>query len=129
MGSIARLFLIIGSINMAMVVTLGAFGAHGLKTHLEAAGRLATWETAVRYHSWHALGLLIVGLIAIHLPSSSGLKWAGWLILAGIVLFSGSLYVLCLSGITWLGAITPIGGVAFIVGWALLAVAVFRSAS
>jgi uncharacterized membrane protein YgdD (TMEM256/DUF423 family) len=81
---------------------------------------LVVWQTAVQYHLWHALAVVAIGVVAIHLPASTPLKWAGWLMVAGIVLFSGSLYVLALSGVRWLGAVTPFGGVAFIAGWLLL---------
>jgi uncharacterized membrane protein YgdD (TMEM256/DUF423 family) len=80
----------------------------------------------VQYHFYHALGLLAVGIIATQLPESALVKWSGWLMVAGIILFSGSLYILSISGIKWLGAITPLGGTAFIIAWVLLAVAVLR---
>lgn len=113
---------------MALAVGLGAFGAHGLKTRL-TADMLEIFETAVRYHFYHALGLLAVGLVAMHLPESGYLKWSGWLMLAGIVIFSGSLYLLSISGVRWLGAITPAGGLSFIAAWILLAIAVFKVSS
>lgn len=96
-------------------VALGAFGAHGLDATLKANERVDTWETAVLYHLIHAVALLMVGL----LPGAS--RMSALFFLIGVVLFSGSLYVLALSNITWLGAITPLGGVAFLVGWVLLA--------
>ena len=120
-----KLFVSLGSINALIAVALGAFGAHALKTRL-SADMLAVFETGVQYHFYHALGLLVVGLIATHLPESSLLQWSGWLMVAGIVFFSGSLYILAVSGISWLGAITPIGGTAFIVAWLLLAIAVIK---
>lgn len=122
----SKLFLSIGAISAALAVMLGAFGAHGLKSRL-AADMFEIFETGVQYHFYHSLGLLIIGLLALHLPDSSYLKWAGWLMLAGIVIFSGTLYILSISGITWLGAITPIGGTAFIVAWILLLVAVLKA--
>jgi uncharacterized membrane protein YgdD (TMEM256/DUF423 family) len=85
------------------------------------------WHTAVEYHVFHALGLLAVGLTAAQLPGSAPLKWSGWLMLAGIALFSGSLYALALSGERWLGAITPVGGLAFLAAWALFVAAVLRA--
>lgn len=88
---------------------------------------LAIFQTGVHYHFWHALGLVAVGLARQHLPSSPWLRAAGWLLTAGIVLFSGSLYVLALSGERWLGPVTPVGGLAFILGWLALAVAVLKS--
>jgi uncharacterized membrane protein YgdD (TMEM256/DUF423 family) len=120
-----KLFISLGSINAAIAVALGAFGAHALKNSL-SKDMLAVFETGVQYHFYHALGLLVVGLIATHLPESSLLQWSGWLMVAGIVFFSGSLYILAVSGISWLGAITPIGGTAFIVAWLLLAIAVIK---
>jgi len=120
-----KLFISLGSINAAIAVALGAFGAHALKNSL-SKDMLAVFETGVQYHFYHALGLLAVGFIATHLPESSLLQWSGWLMVAGIVFFSGSLYILAVSGISWLGAITPIGGTAFIVAWLLLAIAVIK---
>ncbi|MBN2731337.1 MAG: DUF423 domain-containing protein [Balneolaceae bacterium] len=120
-----KLFVSLGSINAFVAVALGAFGAHALKDRL-SANMLAIFETGVQYHFYHALGLLAVGLIATHLPNSSLVKWSGWLMAFGILLFSGSLYVLAATGIKWLGAITPIGGTAFIAAWVILAIAVLR---
>lgn len=121
-----KLFTAIGSINAMLAVLLGAFGAHSLRDRLSAE-MLRIFETGVQYHFYHALGLLAIGLVAWHLPESGLLKWSGWLMLAGIVIFSGSLYLLSILGIRWLGAITPIGGTAFIVAWVLLALAVLKS--
>ncbi len=126
MATLPKLFLVLGALAAALAVVLGAFGAHALRARL-APDLLAIYHTAVQYHFWHALGLLAIGIVAIHLPNSVALKWAGWVMLAGIVAFSGSLYVLALSGVRWLGAITPFGGAAFIVSWILLAVAVVRA--
>lgn len=120
-----KLFVSLGSINALIAVALGAFGAHGLENRLSTE-MLSIFETGVKYHFYHALGLLAVGMIATQLPESGLLKWSGWLMFAGIVIFSGSLYILSVSGIKWLGAITPIGGTAFIVAWLLLAIAVLR---
>lgn len=122
----ARFFLLLGSIGMLLAVALGAFGAHALKKMLPP-DLLAVYQTAVNYHAYHALGLLAVGLLALHLPESALLRWAGILLAVGLLLFSGSLYALSLSGIRWLGAITPFGGGALIAGWLLLAVAVVRT--
>jgi uncharacterized membrane protein YgdD (TMEM256/DUF423 family) len=122
----AKLFLAAGGLAALAGVALGAFGAHALKSRLSAE-ILAVWHTGVEYHIYHALGLLAIGLTAQHLPGSALLKWSGWAMLAGIVLFSGSLYALALSGERWLGAITPVGGVAFLVAWALLVAAVLRA--
>lgn len=114
-----------GAINAALSVAAGAFGAHGLKARL-TPDLLAVFETGARYHMYHALALLAVGLVA-HLRPHGLVTASGWAFTVGILVFSGSLYVLALSGVRWLGAITPIGGVAFIVGWALLAAASLRT--
>ncbi len=114
-----RLFLGLGAALAGLAVVFGAFGAHALRQTL-SADDLATFETGVRYQMYHALALLAVAWASSRWESGA-LTAAGWLFLVGIVVFSGSLYVLVLSGQRWLGAITPIGGVAFIAGWALLA--------
>ncbi|WP_421101729.1 DUF423 domain-containing protein [Sporosarcina psychrophila] len=120
-------FIIAGAVNAAIAVAFGAFGAHALKEKL-SEHYLAIWETAVQYQMFHALALLAIGILMS--PSLFGpviqLSWAGYLILAGIIIFSGSLYVLSLTGIGILGAITPIGGVAFIAGWIMLIVAAIK---
>ncbi|MHB8745347.1 MAG: DUF423 domain-containing protein [Gammaproteobacteria bacterium] len=126
MPQTARLFLLLGALNAGLAVLLGAFGAHALKNRL-APDLLAVYHTGNQYHFYHAFGLLLVGLIALHVPASLPLRSAGWLLLLGIVLFSGSLYALALSGVRGLGAITPLGGAAFIVAWLLLAFAVWKS--
>jgi len=126
MTTSARLFLAAGGLAALAVVALGAFGAHALKTRLSTE-MLALWHTGVEYHAYHSLGLLAVGLVAAQLPESMLLKWSGWLMLAGIVLFSGSLYALALSGERWLGAITPIGGTAFLAAWGLFVIAVLKT--
>ncbi|GAA5234962.1 DUF423 domain-containing protein [Verticiella sediminum] len=120
-----RLLIVYAAINMIIAVGAGAFGAHGLKNTL-SADMLAVWHTGVTYQVMHALGLFILALLWPKLGAAVGT--AGWLMLGGIVLFSGSLYVLALSGIRVLGAITPIGGVAFIAAWAVLAWAAWRQA-
>lgn len=119
-GSDARIFLFLGCVCAMVVVALGAFGAHALEDRLPAE-RVATWETAARYHFFHSLGLLIVGILGMHLADSVRLRWAGWSMFVGILLFSGSLYVLSVSGLSYLGAVTPFGGVAFLLAWLLLA--------
>lgn len=101
-------------------VAMGAFGAHGLK-YVIAPEMLAVYQTGVQYHFWHALGLGLVALLMRQAPQSRPLAWAAWLMLAGIVLFSGSLYLLAVSGIRWLGVITPFGGMAFLAAWACVA--------
>ncbi len=121
----AKLFLAIGSINALLVVLIGAFGAHGLKTRLTVEN-MAIYQTAVQYHFYHAAGLILLGLIALHFPSPY-LRWSGWLMLLGIILFSGSLYALSISNIRWLGAITPLGGMAFIIAWVLMIIAIIKS--
>ena len=120
-----RVFFTLASILGGLAVALGAFGAHALKTRLPA-NLLETFETGVRYHFYHALALGLV-VVAIQLwPKTNLPVVAGWLFVVGIVIFSGSLYLLAFTGIRWLGAITPIGGVAFIAGWVCLALAAWR---
>lgn len=116
------LFVALAAINGFIAVGLGAFAAHGLKNRLPE-DLLAVFQTGVQYQMYHALALFGVGLLAMQLSDSTLLRASGWLFLTGIIIFSGSLYILSLSGIRWLGAITPIGGVAFLAGWLLLAVA------
>jgi uncharacterized membrane protein YgdD (TMEM256/DUF423 family) len=105
----------LGAVNAALAVAAGAFGAHGLKDRLDARA-LEIFETAARYHMYHALALVLCGVIA-----TKGATTAGWILQAGIVIFSGSLYALALTGVKGLGAVTPIGGLAFLVGWVYLA--------
>jgi uncharacterized membrane protein YgdD (TMEM256/DUF423 family) len=122
-------FAAVGAFSLAVAVALGAFGAHGLKNHLDSY-LMGVWEKAVLYHFIHAFGLLIVALAA----RTGGLNEAvasrvSWLLLAGIILFSGSLYALALTRVTLLGAITPLGGIAFIAAWLWLGVGLLRSRS
>jgi uncharacterized membrane protein YgdD (TMEM256/DUF423 family) len=119
-------WMVLGSILGACGVALGAFGAHGLKSRVDPA-MLAVFETAVRYHLTHALALLAVAWAAERWPGSPATA-AGWLFVAGIVIFSGSLYLMVLTGARWLGAVTPIGGLALIAGWCALALAALRHA-
>lgn len=119
-----RLFFALGSVSSFIAVALGAFAAHGLKSRLEPA-MLATFETGVRYHMYHALALLAVGWACTRWPGGAA-HASGWLFVAGTVLFSGSLYALSLTGVRWLGAITPFGGVAFLAGWLCLAWAAWK---
>jgi uncharacterized membrane protein YgdD (TMEM256/DUF423 family) len=126
MNPASRLLLASGGAAVLIAVALGAFGAHALKTRLSPE-MLAVWHTGIEYHVLHALGLLAVGIVAIQLPGSALLRWSGRLMLAGIVLFSGSLYALALTGERWLGALTPIGGLAFLAAWALFVAAVLRT--
>jgi uncharacterized membrane protein YgdD (TMEM256/DUF423 family) len=120
-----KLFIIIGAVNAFLAVALGAFGAHGLEGKVPAK-YLETWQTGVTYQMFHAVGILIIGILLGNLPASSLLNWSGWLMLIGIILFSGSLYVLTLTQISVLGAITPLGGVSFLVAWVLLIIAAVR---
>jgi uncharacterized membrane protein YgdD (TMEM256/DUF423 family) len=127
MPQTAKLFILLGALAGALGVALGAFGAHALKARLSAE-MLAIWQTAVQYHFWHALALVTIGIvIALALPGSTALRWAGWLMVAGLVLFSGSLYALAFTGARWLGAVTPFGGTAWIAAWLLFAWAAIRS--
>jgi uncharacterized membrane protein YgdD (TMEM256/DUF423 family) len=107
-------------------VAAGAFGAHGLKGRIDAE-MLGVWQTGVQYHLVHALGLFAVAWLRTRHPQARLLPAAGWLMFAGIVLFSGSLYVLALTGLRWLGAITPLGGLAFLLAWAMTAWAAWRA--
>ena len=115
-----RTFLMLGAINAFLCVAFGAFGAHGLKQSLSAE-MLTVYQTGVQYHFYHSLGLIIVGLVLLHIPKSKSVLLSGWLMLGGIVLFSASLYALSLTEIRALGAITPLGGIAFLSAWLLLA--------
>ena len=114
--------LIIGAIAGALAVSIGAFGAHGLKAILLENQRTETFELAVRYQFYHTFAILLTGLF-MEFFDKKKLRWASLFFVVGIVVFSGSLYTLSLTGIAWLGAITPIGGVAFIMGWLFLMMA------
>ena len=105
---------------MFIAVALGAFGAHALRGRLDPE-MTGVWQTAVQCQAWHALALLSAGILLLHWPESRGLAAAAWLFAAGIVLFSGSLYALAFTGLRMLGIVTPIGGVAFLAGWAVFA--------
>lgn len=118
-------FIMFGSINAGLAVALGAFGAHGLK-HLLTPEYLAIYQTGVHYHLIHALGLLCVGIIAQKFTPSVWLYSAGYCLLAGIILFSGSLYALSLSELRFLGVITPFGGLSFLLGWGCLGIAAWK---
>ncbi|UPK45798.1 DUF423 domain-containing protein [Paenibacillus pabuli] len=120
-----RKWMMLGAVLTMLSVAIGAFGAHMLKERI-GADAIAVYETGVQYHMIHAIALLIIGLTAGQLGPSTKLKWAARLLFTGIIIFSGSLYVLSISGIKMLGAITPIGGVAFIVGWLLFAMDVWE---
>jgi uncharacterized membrane protein YgdD (TMEM256/DUF423 family) len=106
-----------------LAVAIGAFGAHGLKERLESLGQTANFQTAAHYQMYCAFALLAVGLLALHGRSGTAVVVAGWCFLLGSLLFSGSLYILAMTGLKWLGAITPLGGVLMLAGWAALFVA------
>jgi len=120
----ARIFITLGAINGFLAVALGAFAAHGLKQRIDP-DMLAVFETGARYHSIHSVALVAVGLLALHHASGS-LSAAGISLLVGMLLFSGSLYVMAVTGIRGLGAITPFGGLALLAGWALMAYSAWR---
>jgi uncharacterized membrane protein YgdD (TMEM256/DUF423 family) len=121
-----KLFVIFGSVLMFLGVGAGAFGAHGLAGYFARFPELAaTYDTAVRYHMIHGLALFAAAWASTRWPGPLT-TWAGYLFLLGVLIFSGSLYLLVFTRLRWLGAITPIGGAAFLAGWALLAVAALR---
>ena len=117
----SKIFLLLAAGNGFLVVALGAFGAHGLSARLSAE-MMATYQTAVQYHFYHSLALLGVALLCLQFPVATLPRASGYLFLAGIVLFSGSLYLLALTGVRWLGAVTPIGGLGFLAGWLCLCI-------
>jgi uncharacterized membrane protein YgdD (TMEM256/DUF423 family) len=119
-------FVLASALSGALGVLLGAFGAHALRDRMNT-DMLAVFETGVRYQMYHAIALLGVAALVVKLPGSGLPAMAGWLFIAGMVLFSGSLYALTLSGQRWMGAITPLGGAAFVAGWVLLAAAALRA--
>lgn len=123
MGATAKLFLIIGAVAALLAVALGAFAAHGLRGRL-SPDMLAIFETGVRYQMYHALALVALAAMIDRLPALAG---AGWCFVAGTLIFSGSLYVLSITGIRWLGAITPVGGVTFLAGWGWAAWAALKN--
>ncbi|QFU77615.1 DUF423 domain-containing protein [Halioglobus maricola] len=116
----AKLFITLASLSGMTAVILGAFGAHALKARFDDYA-MGIWETAVQYHFYHALALLAVGILALSQPHTALLKSSGWLFLLGTLIFSGSLYMLAFTGVKWLGAVTPLGGLALVGGWACLA--------
>ena len=120
----SKTILLTASILLALAVAIGAFGAHGLKSYLSEA-MLQTWKTGVEYHFYHSLGLLLIGVLSVSMPTQL-LNWSALFLFAGIVLFSGSLYILAITGIKWIGAITPLGGICFIAGWLLLFMTVLK---
>lgn len=116
-----QLFIFLGCIMMALAVAIGAFGAHALKSKVSPE-KLKVYETGVLYHTTHALGLIAVGLLAKANPDAQLITTGGWFLFAGILLFSGSLYALTVVKARWLGPITPLGGLAFIIGWVLVGI-------
>jgi uncharacterized membrane protein YgdD (TMEM256/DUF423 family) len=114
-------FLFLGALSALIGVGMGAFGAHGLKAILSSE-MLTVYQTGVTYQMWHALGLIGIALMRQQTPESKLLNWSGWLMFIGILLFSGSLYLLVILDLKWLGMITPIGGVSFITAWFLIAI-------
>ncbi len=120
-----RLAISTAALLMAAAVALGAFGAHALKARL-APDLLSVWQTGVTYHAWHALALLATGLLMLHFPDAAPFRSTAWLFIAGIVLFSGSLYALALGASSRAGYVTPFGGIAFIAGWLILAYGIAR---
>jgi Uncharacterized small membrane protein len=115
-------FFSIGAVSALIAVAAGAFGAHALRSRLDPAS-LAIFETGARYQMYHALGLIAVAFALSQWPAARSAPWAGWLFVAGTILFSGSLYLLAVTGVRWLGAVAPLGGLAFMLGWICLALA------
>lgn len=120
-----KLFIILGALNAFLSIALGAFGAHGLEKMVEPK-YLEIWKTGVQYQMFHATGLLIIGVLLGKFPANALLSWSGWMMLIGIILFSGSLYILTVTKIGVLGAITPFGGVSFLIAWVLLTIAAVK---
>ncbi len=121
-----KLFVVLGSMNAFLAVALGALGAHGLKSKVSAE-MLAVWQTGVQYHMFHALGLILLGVLIHLLPQVGLLRTSGWLLFSGVVLFSGSLYLMVLSDVRAVGAVTPAGGILFLLGWLLMAFSAWRN--
>ncbi len=120
-----KIFVIIGALCAALSVAFGAFGAHLLEKILDPK-YLDIWGKGVTYQMLHSVGILLVGLLLGKLPGNSLLTWSGWLMVIGIILFSGSLYILSITKISMLGAITPLGGVSFIIAWVLMIIAAVK---
>lgn len=123
-----RFYIIIAAISGFLAVVVGAFAAHGLKKLL-TPDMIEVIKTGVHYQMYHAIALLVVALLLIHKPASAGLKASGWAFILGSLMFSGSLYALAMGAPRWLGPITPLGGLCFLVGWMLLAIAGWRMKS
>lgn len=122
----AKLVLTIASISGIISVGLGAFGAHALKSRLEETGLLSTYQTAVQYQFYHTLALLLIGVLMLKMESQ-WLTLSSYAMIAGLILFSGSLYFLCFSSMKWLGIVTPFGGLGFILGWFFLLLAALKN--
>ena len=122
----ARSILITGAVLAFLGVALGAFGAHALKAQL-SADMLAVYQTGVQYHLAHALGIVLVGILVQIVPASKWLVIAGWTMTAGVILFSGSLYLLSVTGMRMLGAVTPLGGIALLAAWLMMAIGVAKA--
>jgi uncharacterized membrane protein YgdD (TMEM256/DUF423 family) len=120
----SKTIMLTATVFLAIAVVVGAFGAHALKSKIPD-DLMQVYQTGVEYHFYHALGLLLVGILSIYWPTGL-LNWSALFLALGILLFSGSLYVMAITGIKWLGAITPLGGLSFIAGWVLLFVAVWK---
>ena len=121
-----KAFLLIGSVTGALSVMIGAFGAHALKDLLTQTNRLDTFETAVKYQFYHALALILLGLLMVK-ETNKFYTYSGYGFIAGIIIFSGSLYILSLTGTTKWGAVTPFGGLALIIGWIIMAIGIAKS--
>lgn len=120
-----KIFLLLGALSGALSVAIGAFGAHAFKATLLETGRLDVYETAVKYQFYHALALILTGILAFKIEGKL-LNYSGYSFVVGSIIFSGSLYILCLSGISKWGAVTPIGGLFLIAGWLFLFIAVYK---
>lgn len=121
----SRACIATAAVALALAVLLGAFGAHALRGRL-GADELAVFHTAVEYHFWHALGLLATGVLMLVRPATPGLSWVAGFLTTGLVLFCGSLYLVAVGAPPWLGALAPVGGLAFCAAWVLLALAAIR---
>jgi uncharacterized membrane protein YgdD (TMEM256/DUF423 family) len=129
MNSHAKCFLVLGAINATIAVALGAASIHALKAQLASVDAAGWFAVALQYHQYHSLGLILVGMTATRFPASRYFAWAGWLMLLGILLFSGSLYAVSLTGVQAMHAAIPVGGVAFMVAWLLFAIGGIRLSS
>ena len=121
-----KLFLISGSVFGGLAVMIGAFGAHALKELLQSGGRTETFETAVKYQFYHALALVLLGILMLNFKHNY-YNFAGYSFFVGTIIFSGSLYLLCLTGITKFGMITPVGGLLLVIGWAFLLFGIIKT--